>query len=101
MGDSKDINVNVIYERVLIFERLTFQVGTVLCLVLDSYKSLASIQSNQPNKIKIYSQTLTAFVMGRKKSKRAPVKKKAFRPKLDTSFACPFCNEEHSVECKL
>lgn len=43
---------------------------------------------------------ITIDPMGRKKSKRTAVKKVS-RARLDTSFACPFCNEESSVECKL
>ena len=38
--------------------------------------------------------------MGRKKSKRTGPKK-AIRAKLEKAFACPFCNHEGTIECKL
>lgn len=38
--------------------------------------------------------------MARRKTKRVLVKK-VTKQKMPTSFACPFCNEEASVECKL
>ena len=40
--------------------------------------------------------------MAKKKSKRkAPVSAAKRRPKLETTFNCPFCNREKSVECRL
>ncbi len=38
--------------------------------------------------------------MGRKKTKRVTIKK-AFKAKLEKTFACPFCNHESCIECKL
>lgn len=38
--------------------------------------------------------------MGRKKAKRA-APKKASRAKLEKAFACPFCNHESTIECKM
>ncbi len=38
--------------------------------------------------------------MARRKAKKVVVKKVA-RPKLDSVFSCPFCNEEAAVECKM
>lgn len=37
--------------------------------------------------------------MGKRKSTKAPPKKQ--RPKLDTTFNCPFCNASKSVSCTL
>lgn len=37
--------------------------------------------------------------MGKRKSSKPPPKK--VRPKLDTTFNCPFCNSAKSVTCKL
>eukprot|EP00124_Ichthyophonus_hoferi_P005534 Ihof_evm2s828 gene=Ihof_evmTU2s828 len=37
--------------------------------------------------------------MGKRASKRKVVKKK--RPGLETTFTCPFCNHEKSVDVKL
>jgi len=39
--------------------------------------------------------------MGKRKTrKKAPVKKKIVAP-IPTSFDCPFCNHEKSIECKI
>ncbi|KAI7840819.1 hypothetical protein COHA_005465 [Chlorella ohadii] len=38
--------------------------------------------------------------MGKRKSSAKPPPKKA-RPKLETTFACPFCNADKSVSCEL
>ncbi|GLJ24675.1 hypothetical protein SUGI_0472680 [Cryptomeria japonica] len=37
--------------------------------------------------------------MGKRKSSKAPPKKK--QEKLSTVFSCPFCNHDGSVECKM
>eukprot|EP00850_Spirogloea_muscicola_P005310 SM000024S07772 [mRNA] locus=s24:312940:313684:- [translate_table: standard] len=37
--------------------------------------------------------------MGKRKSSKPPPKK--VQQKLPTSFACPFCNHEGSIECRL
>ena len=38
--------------------------------------------------------------MGKRKTKRKVVKKKRIMG-IPTSFDCPFCNHEQSVECKM
>jgi len=38
--------------------------------------------------------------MGRRKTRKAPVKKK-LRLEVPKSFDCPFCNHEKTVECKM
>ena len=37
--------------------------------------------------------------MGKRKSSKKPVAKKA-RPKLEKTFNCPFCNAHNAVECR-
>lgn len=39
--------------------------------------------------------------MGRRRSKRKPAPKKKLIEKLETFFACPFCNHEKSCEVKM
>lgn len=38
--------------------------------------------------------------MGKRKS-TVVVKKTTFKPKMESSFPCPFCNQETAVECRL
>jgi transcription elongation factor Elf1 len=38
--------------------------------------------------------------MGKRKAKKATPAKKA-KPKLDTTFTCPFCNAEEAIESQL
>ena len=42
----------------------------------------------------------SAAVMGKRKSSKKPVAKKA-RPKLEKTFNCPFCNAHNAVECRI
>lgn len=37
--------------------------------------------------------------MTRKKSRKAPPKRKGYT--VPTTFDCPFCNHQQSVECKM
>eukprot|EP01114_Cavostelium_apophysatum_P006384 TRINITY_DN1766_c0_g1_i1.p1 TRINITY_DN1766_c0_g1~~TRINITY_DN1766_c0_g1_i1.p1 ORF type:complete len:133 (-),score=8.90 TRINITY_DN1766_c0_g1_i1:69-467(-) len=39
--------------------------------------------------------------MGKRKSRKAPAPARKKTAPIPTSFDCPFCNHEHSVECRM
>jgi transcription elongation factor Elf1 len=53
-----------------------------------------------PHSFCCYPSHFGAPKMAKRKSKRAPVTRKATEP-LDTMFNCPFCNHEKSCEVKM